>query len=251
MEKFLKTHPYWFVIVIFILTLVIPLPFVFIYNILNFDMEQLRLLIPIIESIFIIVIIWKLNWFTKTGFGTKIKNIHLLWLPTVLVFVPLSFFGSVQIASKSMFFYILAIFFTGVSEEGFARGVGLNVLLPKGKWVAVLFLAFLFGIGHITNFFFSEFSALEASVRLFTLVSFAIFYGAIYLRVQNIWPFIILHTLWDMSIVISGSAGPFMVKPMPLSFEVIIGIISIIYAWLVLKNFDEQIFQKKVNKISM
>lgn len=236
MQKFLKSHPYWFTVIVFVLTLVIPLPFVAIYKTQNLNMEHLRLLIPIIESIFILALIWKLGWLTKAGFGSKIKNIHLLWLPLLLVFVPLSYFGSVEIAAGPMLFYVLAIFFTGVSEEGFARGLGLNVLLPKGKWVAVLFLAFLFGIGHVTNFFFSEFTTLEAFVRLFALISFAILYGAIYLRIQNIWPLIITHTLWDLSLVISGSAGPFVKTPMPASFEVIIGIISIAYAYYILRK---------------
>lgn len=236
MEKFIKGHAFWFTLLIFFITLIIPLPFVGLYKVLGLNTEHLRLIIPIVESLFILGLLWKVGWLRKSGFGTRIKDIHLLWMPLLLVFIPISYFGTVKIDAGPMLFYILAIFFTGVSEEGFSRALGINVMLPQGKWVAVIFLAFIFGLGHVTNFFFSEFTILEALIRLITLVTFAILYGAIYLRVQNIWPLVIFHTLWDLSLVISGSAGPFIKTPMPIGFELTLAIISTIYAWYILKD---------------
>ena len=241
MKKFIETRPFLAVIVVFIITLILPFPFVALFKILKLDFVQLRLLIPIVESAFIIILLYKLGWIQLSGFRKEIRNIHLLWLPLVLISVPVISYGTVTISPSDILFYTLAIFFTGVSEEGFARGFGLTTLQSKNGWTAVLFMAFIFGIGHVTNLLFEEFTVKEMGVRLFTLMSFAILYGALFLRTRNIWPLIVMHTLWDMSLVVSGFAGPFMVGYANSTlFEIVIGIISVLYAILIMRNITKE-----------
>lgn len=238
MKAFVKNHPYQFAIILFIVNSILPFPFVIAFRVLNLGLEPLRLLIPIIDSLFVIGVLYYLGWLRIAGFGKKIRDIDVLWFPLVLAFVPVSLFGTIEIAANLVFFYLLALLFTGISEEGFSRGILINVLLPKGKWVALLFSAGLFGIGHFSNLLFESFTAIEMIEKLWLTISFAILYGALFLRTRNIWPLIIIHMIWDFSFVTSGTAGPFTVVPFPTSIHMIIGALSIAYAIYIVRKVN-------------
>lgn len=238
MKQFIKNNPYWFTIIAFIVHSILAIPFVIAFKLLNLDIELLRLIIPIFDSIVVVGFLYYIGWLRLAGFGKKVKDLNILWLPVIFAFVPVAMFGTVEIAANMLLFYLIALLFTGISEESFSRGLLINVLLPKGKWVAILFSAGLFAVGHLTNLFFESFTPMEMITKLFLTISFAIFYGALYLRVRNIWPLIIIHMIWDFSFLISGTAGPFEVRPFPPSIHLIIGVISIIYAIIIVKKMD-------------
>ena len=246
-NSFIKKHPYWFAIIAFIVHSILAIPFVIVFKLLNLDIELLRLIIPIFDSIVIVGFLYYLGWLRLAGFGKKVKDLNILWLPVIFAFVPVAMFGTVEIAANMLLFYLIALLFTGISEEGFSRGLLINVLLPKGKWVAILFSAGLFGVGHFTNLFFESFTPMEMITKLFLTISFAIFYGALYLRVRNIWPLIIIHMIWDYSFLISGTAGPFTVTSFPPIIHFIIGVISIIYAIIIARKINISQIVKEMN----
>jgi len=236
MKSFIKKHPYWFSIIIFIVHSLLPIPIVIAFKLLSLNIEPLRLIIPIFDSIFVVVLLYYLGWLKIAGFGNKILDMQVLWFPLTLAFVPVVLFGTIEIAANLILFYLLALLFTGISEEGFSRGILINVLLPKGKWIALLFSASLFGAGHLSNLFFEDFTAIQMIEKLWLTISFAILYGALYLRIRNIWPLIIIHMIWDFSFLISGTAGPFTVTPFPTNIHMIIGALSITYAIYILRK---------------
>lgn len=236
MKNFANNRPYLFSFTIFILESVVALPFVVVFKILNFDLEPLRLIIPIVQSAFVIWVLYFLGWLKASGFGAQIKNIHVLWFPLVLVFVPVLLFGTIEIAANVILFYTLALVFTGISEEGLNRGIILKAMLPKGPWVALLFMSLLFSAGHLSNLFFEDFSVFEMVEKLLFTFSFAILYGAVFLRVQNIWPLIVLHTIHDIFFLISGTAGPFTIKPFPSEIHLVLVICSILYAIFIMRK---------------
>lgn len=236
MTKFAQNHPYWFVITIFVIESILAIPFVVFFRIKGLDIEPLRLIIPIVQSIFVLWVIHKLGWIKKTGFVSKVKNIHLLWFPLILAFIPTLFFGTVEIAVQGIIFYFLAILFTGISEEVLARGIILRTLLPKGLWIAILGAGLLFSIGHISNLFFADMSVVDFLEVLLNTFGFAILYGAVFLRTLNILPLIILHTLHDFIYVISGTAGPFTTQPLPTTLHIAGAVASIIYGVYLVRN---------------
>jgi len=154
-------------------------------------------------------------------------------------------FGTVEIAAYSVLFYTLALVFTGISEEGEARAIILKALLPKGKWIALIFAAFLFSIGHFTNLFFEDFSAIEMIEKLVVTFSFAILYGALFLRTLNIWPLIALHMIHDFMFLVSGTAGPFVSEPLPPNIHILLGVVSLVYGVYIVKGIDiDPMFQE-------
>ena len=241
MNKFADNHPIIFSIGIFAAdSVVIPIPFVIAFKLLKLEIEPLRLIIPLVQSIFIIGVLYYLGWLRAAGFGKRIKDIQILWFPLVLAAVPLVMFGTIELAANIILFYGAALLFTGISEEGVARGVILKAMLPKGVWAALLFMSLLFSAGHLSNLFFEDFTAIDMAMKLLVTFSFALLYGAVFLRTLNIWPLIILHTVHDISFLISGSAGPYTVYNFTAMPQVVMAVFSILYAIYITKNVDHK-----------
>jgi membrane protease YdiL (CAAX protease family) len=238
MKAIIKNHPYKSAIILFLVYSLLPIPVVIIFKLLNLDLEPLRLFFPILMSIYAIVVLYYLGWLRLSGFGKKIQDIDVLWFLLVIVFVPAALFGTIEIAANLVLFYLLAVLFTGISEEALYRGIMINVMIPKGKWTAILFSAALFSVSHFSNLFFENFTVIEMIEKLWLTFSSGILYGVLYLRIRNIWPLIILHTMEDFIFVISGTAGPFTVVPLPTYIHMIIGALSIAYAIYIVRKVN-------------
>jgi len=227
-------RPYLFVVGLFLAETVLAIPFVALFRVLELDIEPLRLIIPAVQSAFMIWVVWKLGWFTRAGFRLQVRDIHLYWYPVLLAIVPVLAYGTIKIPSGPLAFYAAALLVTGISEETLARGVILPALLKRGTWVAILFAASLFSIGHLTNLFFSSPSALEMAEVLLATFGFAVLYGALFIRTGNILPLIVLHMLHDYFLVTSGTAGPFVVEPLSPALGIGLAALNIIYGAAIL-----------------
>ena len=241
MNKFADNHPILFSFGIFAVdSVVVPIPFVIAFKVLNLEIVPLRLIIPLVQSIFIIGVLYYLGWLRAAGFGSRIKDIQILWFPLALAAVPFFIFGTIELAANIILFYGAALLFTGISEEGVARGVILKAMLPKGVWAALLFMSLLFSAGHLSNLFFENLTAIEMVMKLLVTFSFALLYGAVFLRTLNIWPLIILHTLHDISFLISGSAGPYTVYNYTAMPQMVLAVISILYAIYITRKVNHK-----------
>ncbi|MCK5444611.1 MAG: CPBP family intramembrane metalloprotease [Rhodospirillaceae bacterium] len=238
MRKFADNRPVVFSIGIFVLSAAVALPFVLVFKVLGLELEPLRLIIPIADSIFAIGVLYYLGWLKLTGFSLAIRDIHVLWYPVALAFVPVFMFGTIELSSDIIVFYGLALLFTGVSEEALSRGIILRAMLQKGPWTALIFMSVLFSVGHFSNLFFEDFTGLEMAEKLLNTFGFSILYGAVFLRTFNIWPLIILHSIHDFSFLTSGTAGPYTVEPFPLGVSIAIAIVSIAYGVFIARKID-------------
>lgn len=99
MRSFAESRPYLFSFMIFILETIMAVPFVVVFKVLGLELEPLRLIILIIQSIFVVWVLYHLGWLKDAGFGGRIKDIHTLWFPLVLAFVPVLMFGTIEIAA--------------------------------------------------------------------------------------------------------------------------------------------------------
>ncbi len=229
-------RPFLFVVGLFLAETALAFPFVALFRVLNLDIEPLRLIIPVAQSIFMVGIVWRFGWFSRAGFTREVRGIHLYWYPVLLALVPVLAYGTIEIPSGPLAFYAAALLFTGVSEETLARGVMLPALMKRGTWVAVLFAASLFSVGHLTNLVFSSPSALAMAEVLLVTFGFAVLYGALFIRTGNIWPLIILHMLHDYFLVTSGTAGPFVVTPLAPVLSIGLAALNIVYGAFLLSR---------------
>ena len=238
MKTFAQNHPIWFAILVFVAESLLAIPFVVIFKVFKLDIEPLRLMIPIAQSVFVLWVIYLLGWLKQVGFVSRVKNVHLLGLPLLLAFAPFLLYGTVAIAVQGVLFYTLAVLFTGISEEGLARGIILRTLLPKGLWVAILGAGVLFSVSHFSNLFFAEMILIDLLEVLLNTFGFAVLYGALFLRTLNIYPLMVLHTLHDFAFVVSGTAGPFTTQPLPTSMHIAGALISILFGVYLVRNLD-------------
>lgn len=225
-----EQRPLLFVIGLAILQPVIAMPFVMVFKLAGWDFVPLRLVIPAVQSVFILWLIRHLGWRERSGLTGDVRNVHLLWYPVLAAFVPVFLYGTVEIAWGWLMFYSAALVATGVSEEGFARGIAVPALMRFGKWGAVLIAATIFSAGHITNAFFEDFGLLEWIDKFAATFGFAVLYGAVFLRTGNLWPLIVLHAIHDYSYLTSGTAGPFLSEALDirlhLGFSVLNGLVG-------------------------
>ena len=148
-----------------------------------------------------------LGWWKDSGFGVPTQNVLALTVPFLLAFIFMAFFGTVAIDPKVSLFILVAFFLTGLSEEALSRGLLLRAFLPQGKWPAVLIPSVLFGVAHIVQLA----QGMDIGTNLLQITNaiiFGVLYAAVRLRVNNIWPLIVLHMLFDVVAAISGFFGP-------------------------------------------
>jgi membrane protease YdiL (CAAX protease family) len=154
-------------------------------------------------------------------------------------------YGTIEISWGWIAFYGAALLFTGISEEGFARGIVIPALLRYGKWRAVLTAAMIISAGHITNIFFEEFDLIGWLDKFLATFSFAILYGAIFLKTGNLWPMIALHAIHDYSYLTSGTAGPFLTEAIHVRLHVAMSLLNAVYGLFVLSgtNLPLEVFE--------
>ena len=228
LRDFAVTYPLAFVIALAILQEVLAMPFVVVAQLLGIDLTPLRMIIPTAQSVFILWLIWVMGWWRISGLTGSVRNVHLLVYPAMVLFVPALLYGHVDIAAGWVLFYFVAVLATGVSEEGFARGIAIPVLMKYGKWGAVLIAAAIFSIGHVTNAFFEDFSAIEWIDKFGNTFGFAVLYGALFLRTGSLLPLILLHTLVDYIYLTSGTGGPFVAEPIDTRIHLAIATVNLI-----------------------
>lgn len=88
----------------------------------------------------------------------------------------------------------LLLFLIGPAEEVFWRGfIQKKLSFKLGKLKGLLVASFLYAIVHLWSF--------NLTLLLAALVC-GLFWGIIFLKTQRLWPVIISHALWDLSIFI-------------------------------------------------
>jgi membrane protease YdiL (CAAX protease family) len=118
----------------------------------------------------------------------------------------LAWFGTVALESSLVIRLMVAFFLTGLGEEALSRGLLLRALLPRGKWQAALIPSVLFGVSHITQFVFLGMPLGDNLIQIADSALFGFLYAGLRLRVNNLWPLIVLHMLQN---TFSGLAGVF------------------------------------------
>ena len=89
----------------------------------------------------------------------------------------------------------------GVNEEAGFRGIAAALVLRKYRrpgniWISAVFIGIVFGLTHFIGFG-PEDSFLPVFVNAVFAAFFGIIFGVIFILSGNLWPCMILHSLYD------------------------------------------------------
>ncbi|WP_159441953.1 CPBP family intramembrane glutamic endopeptidase [Clostridium sp. Marseille-P2415] len=184
------------------------------------------------------------------------KSLSLVWPLILFIFLNASdlFGGNLMIdASKPVLIvlYILVYTSTGFFEEILCRGFILNLLLnkwgknKKGVYFSVIISSAFFALGHINGLLIGRMDLWSTIAQIFYALFIGVYFAACYLRIQSLWPVIILHALFDISgelreLTTSGAAHPYITST-PADALVGIVLLSVVffYGLFILRKVDK------------
>lgn len=174
----------------------------------------------ILETIMLVIILIVLKKSNNIGILTekKEKTFSSLKYAGILLFIIAILFianveGAVNARPGNILNLILYCLLIGISEELLCRGWIQNSFLKrfgeskKGAFLSILFASLIFGSIHIMNIFSGN-TILETVAQVLQTTSLGFLFGTIYYKSGNIWTPIILHAVYDFSIMI-GEVGAF------------------------------------------
>ena len=159
-----------------------------------------------VTGLLLVGLLVKLGLFRRAGF-TPPGQWRTLWLVWPLVILTLLNFeslfdGSLVIDTPRPGLIVLYVFRNlaiGFCEEVMGRGVVLSVMLRKwgntrrGIYRAVLASGALFGAAHVFNLLVGRMPPLANLTQIVYSFVFGIAFAACFLRINSIWPVVVLH----------------------------------------------------------
>lgn len=222
------------------------------------DPNLLRIAIfgEVLTAIFIVYWIRSKGSFRKVGFST-LKTRGLVWLiPVFLVIlyevglIITKFVTSYNELSNSTIQLLAIIFvttlFVGFNEEVTFRGVLLRTLNPDvHPYRAIFMSAALFSSFHLINLI-AFIPPTAMLVQLANTFVFGLFFALVALKLNNLWPLIIFHGLWDFVSIAADVLTVDLAIPTLVVQVFIVG--SIIIQLVLLKRHDLKHLQSESMK---
>jgi membrane protease YdiL (CAAX protease family) len=171
----------------------------------------------LITALVLVAIITLLGWWRKVGFRSINYGGFKFIVPIILLILTILNLAWVTDDSGKWFmgfdspiqiFEMLGVMLLlGFVEEGVFRGVFLYGLSSRfSPFYAVLVSALVFGSFHFVNIFVGA-DPIDTIYQATHAAAMGFLYGSLRLRLGAIWPLMILHGLWDMSLFILGSVN--------------------------------------------
>lgn len=175
-----------------------------------------------------------LGWWEKIRLTASVNRRALVYLLplAVMVFVPLAFglavpevslVEGVILPAWATFLVIVVGVALGaaLSEEILYRGVMLRALEPRGRVVAVVLPALIFGLSHVSQIVLGN-SIAEWLPQMILIVPRGTGLGAIAFRLESLWPLVLWHFAVD-------ATGLLVANPTPLMDLAAIGLIGVVF----------------------
>jgi len=238
MKNFIEKRPFWFSMLFTIVVLqVLGFVVAAIGRVLGLPTMVMRTSAMGVIAIVSLIFIWRIGWWKDAGLVDATQNVYAMTVPLILTFFPLMFYGVVKMEFQRVNLFLLAVLFTGIAEEAVFRGLFIRAFLPQGKLKAILIPAILFGAAHIVQSLGGAMSLMDNLVQMTNSFFYGLMFGAVRLRVNNIWPLIILHTVHDLFWVTAGLPdGVISMAEIPLSEYMVEWIPSVIVAVYLLRK---------------
>jgi membrane protease YdiL (CAAX protease family) len=168
----------------------------------------------LVPGIFIAVVLTRLHWWRRVGFTPLrewraphlvIPLLLILVLPTVGLSARRLMATTALVLTLQVGFLLIDIFM----EEVTYRGVILEALAGLGISSRVTLSAILFGLSHLDNLFLPGADELGVAYQIFEAALVGVLFAAVRLRMNTIWPVMIVHATYDLTLVLAfGHAFP-------------------------------------------
>lgn len=162
----------------------------------------------VLVSIILIIMLKKLSLFHKCRFSFSLKDTYLIWpiaLYCILSFINI-FTGEIIIDTSRPFVivgFILVYLSTGLFEEILCRGLIFSLIDFKwgkrGYILPVILSSLLFGASHFIHYFLGDASAVASIAQVIYATFIGVFFAAIVIRRESIYPAIIWHGIFDIA----------------------------------------------------
>jgi hypothetical protein len=206
MKNLIIRQPIWFAIGLTLFELVLGILIFIVGDVIGLPEDTLEFVILLVSTAIPLILIAWMGWWRDAGFVRTTQNVPALAVPLFVALFILAWFGTVALENSLVIRLMVAFFLTGLSEEALSRGFLLRALLPRGKWQAVLIPSVLFGLSHVTQLIVGM-PLGDNLIQITNAVLFGLLYAGVRLRVNNIWPLIILHMLFDLFASLAGLFG--------------------------------------------
>ncbi|MFN2220470.1 MAG: lysostaphin resistance A-like protein [Anaerolineae bacterium] len=195
---FARRHPYWFVIILEIVVILVYLLAGTAAHFLGLSNLGLYGLANLALTAVIVVVLTAMRWWWAIGYRAPDRSSDLLYYLAPFIPMFINLIPGVQIAGLGSFAEILAItFMVGFVEEGIFRGLMLYALKPSSPWKAAVITALLFGLTHALNVLAGK-SVLENVLQIVYAVAIGFAYAALVLRKGILWPLVLAHFAIDL-----------------------------------------------------
>lgn len=168
---------------------------------------------PPAAGFFMLIVMWAMGW-KDLGFNVvrPLNSWRLIWLPMIFVigFIAVTLLLERPVPLAIILTVAFNTMMVGFSEELAFRGVLWGAARRTlSFWTAFFVVTFLFGIVHVLNALMTgQFAA--AGVQAFNAMLSGAAFLAIRIRTHSLFPVMIVHWLWDLSvfILLAGRDGP-------------------------------------------
>lgn len=203
LKNFVEDRPIIFMILVNIISTFLPLPFFVVVRGISTEFAG-RMVAQIIGIGIPLFFIWRLKWWADAGIITRMKEVWpLVFLVIGMLILPL-IEGIDQMGASFFRLWFAAYLMTGIQEEFMDRGLSIRVFYKQGPVIAVTLSAVLFSVFHLTQLFLGE-SLGFVLVIIISSFTFGMLYGAVRIRVDNIWPLVLFHGLFDLFYILAFS----------------------------------------------
>jgi uncharacterized protein len=153
-------------------------------------------------SVFILLIAVIFRW-RDLGFNRPRPGLFgIVWLPAV--YLAVMFASAVSLGLPPPHIVLLVLVNTmlvGISEETMFRGVLFSgVRRVMRIWPAIIVVTLVFGVVHVLNALFTG-NLLAAALQALAATMSGLLFMAVRIRSGSLYPAMILHALWDFSLL--------------------------------------------------
>ena len=168
----------------------------------------------LVPGLFIAVVLTRLHWWRRVGF-TPVRDWrapHLVIPLSLILALPIVGLSAQGVMATTALVLTLQAGFVLIDifmEEVTYRGVILEALAGFRNDSRVTLSAILFGLSHLDNLFLPGTDELGVAYQIFEAALVGIFFAAIRLRMNTIWPVMIVHAAYNFMLVLAfGHAFP-------------------------------------------
>lgn len=216
---------------------------------MNMDSSNIiyKIIIQVPPTIFILYFIKKYYKWEDIGFKSKNSKKLIWFIPYIIILVVMiikfimELNKNIELYNISTYLLIILIFIgtimAGFCEEVIFRGIILNSFKSEKSYLLAMIISSLgFSIVHITTVIMGN-SLFEALITVFysSLLGFA--FTGLAMKMNNIWPLITFHSLWNFILMASQSLN--------LEISLAAGICNIMNLFIAILLWSIVIFEEK------